>query len=126
MEDFKKYFKFPLKRTYSKVFTADFNMAFDFAFKILFPNAIVFTHEQQDMFVAAFNGNNKLQTSFPNAEYKIDNGIIYIDGHEFILIRGWGYLTGVGGLGLSHLEAKKIQDELGEYLLNVLKGNSNE
>ena len=49
-------------------------------------------------------------------------GYIYVDEKPFISIRGWGYLTGTGGLNLSDDEAVKIQDDLANYLVEQLQG----
>ena len=40
---------------------------------------------------------------------------------QFILVRGWGTLTGVGGYNLSEEYASKIQDSLAEYIIDKLK-----
>ena len=47
---------------------------------------------------------------------------IYYDGKFQFLIRGWGYLTGCGGLNLPEDLAAKIQDEFIEYILDKLNG----
>ncbi len=44
------------------------------------------------------------------------NGMMQLVG----CVRGWGYLTGCGALGLSQEEAKRIQDEFIEYILKTL------
>lgn len=43
-------------------------------------------------------------------------------GKVVLVVRGWGYLTGTGGLNLSPEEAAKIQDELQEWIVNKLNG----
>lgn len=55
-----------------------------------------------------------------NVEYDKDTGFITVDGFKFILIRGWGYLTGVGGLNLPDDEAIAIQDDLAKYIVERL------
>ena len=40
--------------------------------------------------------------------------------HEFILIRGWGNLTGAGSYNLDGEYAGKIQDTLAEYIVQKL------
>ena len=37
-----------------------------------------------------------------------------------MLIRGWGHLTGTGGLHLSESAAAKIQDDFGQYIVETL------
>jgi len=49
-----------------------------------------------------------------------ENGSIYFSGKEVLLIRGWGRLTGGGGLNLPHEVAAKLQDDFGNWIVNVL------
>jgi hypothetical protein len=51
-----------------------------------------------------------------------NKGVITINGKNLILIRGWGFLTGVGGLNLPDDEAFAIQNKLGRYLTEKLNG----
>lgn len=37
-----------------------------------------------------------------------------------MLVRGWGYLIGTGGLNLSAEEATKIQDDFGNWIVETL------
>ena len=68
--------------------------------------------------------NNTVQRSFKYKFYQ--EGIeIYSDnpifeGEPVLLIRGWGYLTGPGGLHLPQEEAIRIQDEFGDYIVEQL------
>ena len=52
------------------------------------------------------------------------DGTIYLDKegelHDFILIRGWGNLTGTGSYNLDGEYAGKIQDSLAEYIVEKL------
>jgi hypothetical protein len=59
-----------------------------------------------------------------------DGGVIHSlerDGLEFkvngflFYIRGWGHLTGIGGLYLPVTKAKEIQDEFADCVYNKLK-----
>lgn len=52
--------------------------------------------------------------------YAKDEGIIDIDGQHLFILRGWGYLTGTGGLSLPSDRALKIQDDFGEWVVNKL------
>lgn len=47
---------------------------------------------------------------------------IYLDGRRILLIRGWGRLTGAGmsGFQLSSNEASNIQDEFGNWVVDIL------
>lgn len=39
---------------------------------------------------------------------------------KIMLVRGWGYLIGTGGLNLSAEEAAKIQDDFGNWIVETL------
>lgn len=108
-------YKFPLhmweKNFEVKVFTVDGKMAFDWSSN--------FTSDLKKKIIAVINGEQK----FPHKDKFYRNGItIYHKGLEIpiLRIRGWGYLTGVGGLHLSSEEAIKIQDEFGDYIVEQL------
>ena len=49
------------------------------------------------------------------------HGQMIFDANDNLVadIRGWGYLTGTGGLNLPEDEALKIQDKFGEDLANA-------
>lgn len=50
-----------------------------------------------------------------------NEGIIWVNSiTKLLLIRGWGHLTGTGGLNLSEKIASEIQDDLGNYLVEQL------
>lgn len=115
---FRDYFKFPLKRSYSKVFTDDFGMAFDFVFPMLVPDAFTISDENKDKLVKILNGEEASIEPKVNIEHK--NGIIYADNREFLWIRSWGRLTGTGGYKLSTEKAAQIQDEFGQFIVNTL------
>lgn len=60
-------------------------------------------------------------------EYKFDAPIyrnkeyIYNSNNELIfIIRGWGYLTGRGGLNLHEEKAIKIQNSFGDYIVTEI------
>jgi len=46
--------------------------------------------------------------------------IILYNHQEILLIRGWGRLTGRGGLNLPEEEAIKIQDDFAEWIIETL------
>ena len=48
---------------------------------------------------------------------------IYYKGKFQFLVRGWGYLTGCGGLNLPEDLATKMQDGFIAYILGKLNGN---
>ncbi len=118
---FKDCYKFPLKvDDYCPVitWTADKQRAFDWLI-----NA---TLEQKQQLVNVVNGANS-DKKFKNQFYR--EGIhIYSKAPELkdvpiLRVRGWGYLTGTGGLHLSEEEAIKIQNEFGDYIVEQLNKN---
>ncbi len=120
-DNFKKYYKFPLNGFYSKVFTADNHIAFDFAIQLLYPDAMVTSNTQRASIIGAINDGIQL-----SSEYKVSfkDGVICFDDKPIIIIRGWGYLTGGGthALNLEPEVAAKIQDEFGEYIVDIFSG----
>ena len=121
--NFKDYYKFPLsiwKSCDIKVFTKDNVMAFDFAFSI---GNIKPAHnlklEQKEKIVRILNGSEEKLKKQHNFSYK--NGTIYIDNIAFIVIRGWGHLT--GSLNLDTKKAREIQDEFADYIIKKLSKN---
>ncbi len=108
--DFKDYFKFPLKIVEDLVFTADGKRALDFARNL--------TNFQRRNILQILNGEDQRSTDL---ELTYKDGEVMHKGEHFITIRGWGYLTGIGGLNLHNDIAEDIQDEFGKYI--VLKLN---
>lgn len=128
MEDFKNYFKFPLKMWEEfdiKVFTDDNKMAFDWLINL--------PREVKDKFVAKLNGEQLTMTT--KKEFWYEDGIIQCriiegehanDTHKLLRVRGWGMLTGIGGYNLESHVAAKIQDEFAEYCVKILNDNGND
>lgn len=56
-------------------------------------------------------------------EWEADGCDILYQGAYAFCVRGWGYLTGTGGLNLPEGDAEKIQDEFISYILSRLNGN---
>ena len=118
MEEFKKYYKFPLKmnKDFSiKVFTDDNNMAFDW----LLPCHEKYNDLKENL-LSKINGEEvNISKSFYHKE-----GYIYARGEiidiKVAFIRGWGMLTGVGGYNLSTDKAAKIQDAFADYCVEML------
>jgi len=122
MEEFKKYFKFPLKMQEhftGKVFTQENNMAFDW----LFP----WGEKYDDVKQSHLDKINGLESNVPKKDitYIHKDGIIiakFENGEEckIAMIRGWGMLTGVGGYNLPTDKAAEIQDAFAEYCVEML------
>lgn len=120
-ENFKNYFKFPLKmwEDFSlKIFTNDNGMALDWMIGYS-PKTL----EVKKNALAKINGEDITFNS--KASFRHENGIIYlkkIDDTEipFLRVRGWGMLTGVGGYNLDADVAADIQDAFAEYCVMML------
>lgn len=129
-EIFKDYFRLPLSRMYSKVFTWDSEMAFDFPLKMLYPFSPSLTDEDKDNIVSIINGeksSKKLDLEGKFLKYIPENTTIYLFDKgiavPFIIVRGWGSLTGVGGHRLDSEKASEIQNSFGEWIVEKLTEN---
>jgi hypothetical protein len=124
MRTFQNAYQMPFSVTIGKTFDKNNKMAFDFAKAWQYPTGHICTEETQIAIVDIINGSELIKLQPLNLEYK--DGIIYVitplnTKAEFIIIRGWGYLTGTGGgLGLLEAEALKIQDDLANYIIEQL------
>ena len=111
-------YKFPLHMWEGfeiKVFTSDDKMAFDWLGN--------FTSDCKKKVIAIINGEQK--PPHKDKFYRDGVEIYHKDLKLPILrIRGWGYLTGIGGLHLPSEEAAKIQDEFGDYIIEQLNKNT--
>ncbi len=59
-----------------------------------------------------------------NSGVGVDGPYIYLNGDLLLVVRGWGYLTGTGGLHLDNEEAAKIQDDFALFVVTCLRGES--
>jgi hypothetical protein len=117
---FKDVYKFPLKvDEYCDIitWTADKQRAFDWCVNI--------SPEKQQELIDVLNGTKQFQFKYKfyreGIEIHSENPIF--KGKPVLLIRGWGYLTGIGGLHLPQEEAIKIQDDFGDYIVEQLNKN---
>lgn len=128
--NFKEVYKLPLK--YAEicpfmVLTADDQRAFDFEWQA-WP-----TYEKEEKIdgksihdiIAKLNGDDSIiLENYYNFSY--NNGEIWAFSTKakkkkhIMLIRGWGRLTGTGGLHLKVEDAAKIQDDFGQYIVETL------
>lgn len=121
---FKDKFKFPLGLHHGKVMTEDFHMAFDFPQPWMSwtkDKSIFLPKEQQQKLVDILNEIEGVEPTYTH-EFFYKNGEIFEkeSGKMILYLRGWGYLTGIGGLNLSGEEAATIQDEFGAYIVEKL------
>lgn len=123
--DFKKVYKLPLSkyRGTDKVFHANGHMAFDFLrrYKGDDEDIVHVAEESQNKIISILNGDNDQKIEHP---LKYEDGYISICKEDkwfkIMLIRGWGYLIGTGGLNLSADKAAKIQDDFGNWIVKTL------
>lgn len=114
--NFKDIYKLPLcKSDYRMVFTADGNMAFDWC--LCHPNSKAY-HTVVD----ALNNEKPLHSDKGTWSYK--DCFVYLGEEKAMRIRGWGRLTGCGGLCLPDKEAAQIQDEFGQWIADTLNGKA--
>lgn len=126
--NWKDYIKMPLKEdTFSdsliKVYTAEHEMAFDFPmyFSYKHEEMIHLSYEMKKSFLQLINGEEVAPfTHQYKLTYNPNNTIIYADDKLFIIIRGWGHLTGSGGLGLDDDTAVAIQTGFANHIIESL------
>lgn len=120
MEDFKQYYKLPLKMWEFmdiKVFTDDNKMAFDWLVNI--------PRDTKQKLIDRINGVDTEPYKTKKVFYQKD-GIVYcrIEDKDQELklfrIRGWGMLTGIGGYNLPAEKAVEIQDAFADYCVEML------
>lgn len=120
MEEFKNYYKFPLKMWEDftiKVFTDDSCMAFDWTL----PTGKGYNKIKEQL----LNKINGLECTLPDIpEHYLDGiNVMYKhpDGDKRIaVIRGWGMLTGTGGHNLDPDKAAEIQDAFAQYVVDMI------
>lgn len=116
MKNWTDVYKLPLKKLpyYLEVFDANDQWVFSFDEEV-----------SEKASVIALNVINGKEASFIFKEctYRIKDQTILADGKVIIDIRGYGYLTGIGGLNLPHKEAANIQDEFAQFIIDKFNGN---
>ena len=122
--DWKSVYKFPLELKYStKVMTPDFEMAFDFIPSFIKDiDTLQISLEDKQKIVRILNGSDEKVKTLHNYSYK--NGTIFVNDLALIWIRGWGHLTGQGGLRLKDDEAVSIQDGFANFIISALRDAS--
>lgn len=113
-----EYFKLPFENFYSKVLDDNCCMVFDFMNNYFhFENKLVLSDSDQKRLVDCINGNIKLTSEKNIFTFNSEQGLILLNNMPIILLRGWGYLTGVGGCKLHPDKAVEIQNLLGNYII---------
>lgn len=128
--DFKEVYKFPLKYVEAcpfMVLTANDQRAFDFEWEAwtTYEKGLGIDDKSIHDIIAKLNGDNSaILENYYNFTYK--DGEIWAFSNKakkkkhIMLIRGWGHLTGIGGLHLKDDDAAKIQDDFGKYIVETL------
>ena len=114
MENYKKYYKFPLHVDNMGVYVRTIDGKMALMFTVSLKDDII------QNIIDKLNGESN-KSSLP--EWHIKNGTeVWFDDIKVMLIRGWGMLhaNGNGGYGLSEEEAVKIQDEFAKYVVDTL------
>ena len=126
MENFKKYFKFPLKgydHDLNYIWTNDIEMALNYLdddLKIDTDSEFKRAVKDRDDLIKMINGD--IPGKYKNVEIdKHDPGIIVIEGVPRLMIRGWGMLTSPNHFNLSNNQAADIQDQFRDYIINQIK-----
>ena len=122
--DWESVYKFPLELKYStKVMTPDFEMAFDFIPSFIKDiETLQISLEDKQKIVRILNGSDEKVKTLHNYSYK--NGTIFVNELALIWIRGWGHLTGQGGLRLKEEQAIEIQDGFANFIISTLRDAS--
>ena len=114
----KKYFKLPFKLdefTKDYIWDANNQMVMDFPYEL----EDIITDTAKQWIVNCINYDKTVVDKY-SRKITYNKGEFFADGEYAFQIRGWGYLTSPSCCNLSSVEACKIQDELGEYILNLL------
>ena len=126
MENFKKYYKLPLKaydHDLNYIWTDDTEMALNYLdddLKIDTDSEFKKAINDRDNLVRMINGG--IPGKFKDVEIdKHDPGVIIIEGVPRLMIRGWGMLTSQNHFNLSNNQAADIQDQFRDYLIDQLR-----
>ena len=131
--DFKDIYKLPLKQEEAASFmvmTADNQRAFDFEWPAwdTYEKEEAIPAKVQQQIIAKLNGDASIIIE-PLFNFSYNDGKIWAFSSiakkkkHIMLIRGWGHLTGIGGLHLKDEDAAKIQDDFGQYIVETLNNN---
>lgn len=96
---------------YSYVWDKDSKMVLMFTSKSI-------DNDDREKIVRKLNGNQV--EGFSLSDIKYSETEYHSGGLCIMWQRGWGYLTGSGGLNLSGKEARKIQEEFAHFVVNSL------
>lgn len=110
MKTYKDVYELPLKKWEDycgRVYDKKDNFVFEF---------LINGKNNQNTMLDVINGNQ----NYNKSAFKHEQGIIKTDETNAILIRGWGNLTGKGGMNLSGEEASNIQNTFADFIVEQL------
>lgn len=130
---FKQHFTLPIKSmfNYAKVFDDNNQLMFDFMSDwmsgIVIQKVYSLPNEQRQQIIDILNGEKQSKLFEKGYLVHHKDGVILLNikdvQYAIILIRGWGYLTGINGLNLSSEKAIEIQESLVDYICQKLNFN---
>ena len=110
MKSYKDIYEFPLRHDEGTDWVYDAKNQFVFQFEIGNPILI-------QLIMDKLNG---IDTPSVNWNFTHNKGEISDNNTLYIIIRGWGNLTGSSALNLPIREAENIQDTFAEFIVNTL------
>ena len=120
MENFKKYYKFPLhidEYCQEYIWTDDDQMALNYL-----DERKLYKQKDTTEIIAIVNViNGEGIGDFDASISSEESDIIQINGEDKLMIRGWGNLTGAGYHNLKPEEAIKIQNDFAKWIVEQLK-----
>jgi hypothetical protein len=126
-EVLEKYYKKPYKLSMGNIDTCSYSIAASFPQKYINGNAASFSLEAKENIVKRLNESEDIKSmNLDNGflYYVADNTTIYYIEQDrvmvFLIVRGWGNLTGTGGHNLPKEQAKEIQDLFGNWIVETL------
>lgn len=122
--DFKEVYYPPSRLPFEdsiKVFCGSFTSAFDFMYPWHKGEDMIFLGpKSKQEFVDILNGESNKEFKAPLKREGCEIWIGTTEGWKKLLrIRGWGHLTGCGGLNLDAEVAAKIQDDFGDWIIQT-------
>jgi len=117
INDWKDIYELPLKDGYvseegwfsGRIYDSKENFVFQF---------LIEKDKNQKNALEVINGEKIIKSQ--DLTFRHENGCVYCNDKKFLLIRGWGRLTGVGGYNLNEETAMKVQDIFTEFIVKQL------
>ena len=117
-----KFYNRPFEETYSRVYDAKNNFSFQFENRFDDKGKHIESQiELQKQVIFSLNALDNEPIDGLNLSIDAKNETLILNnGLPFILIRGWGNLTGIGGYNFDVQKASKIQDDLRDWIIYKL------